>query len=86
MPLYYLCDRLSNAGIRLLDMQFLTHRGGDVCDMHLAAGAAVFHLPAIEQQGDMRIIGIPLAMRRACRRRPSAKIVEARLQHKDDVA
>ena len=63
----YLRNSLSDAGIRLLDMQFLTHRGGDVCDMHLAAGAAVFHLPAIEQQGDMRIVGIPLTMSRSDR-------------------
>ena len=68
MPLYYLCDSLSNAGIRLLDMQFLTHRWGDVGDMHLAAGAAVFNLPAIEQQGDVGIVGIPLAMGRTHRR------------------
>ena len=68
MPLNYLRDRLSDAGIRLLDMQFLTHRGGDVGDMHLAAGAAVFHLPAVKQQGYMRIVGIPLAMGRTHRR------------------
>ena len=68
MPLYYLHNSLSDAGIRLLDMQHLGDGRSNVCDVYLAAGAAMFHFPAIEQQGDVGIVGIPLAMGRTHRR------------------
>ena len=55
-------DGLTNAGVGLLDMEHLGDGGGDIGDMYLTTGAAVLYLPAVEQQGDMGIVGIPFAV------------------------
>ena len=46
----------------LLDMEHLGHCRRNIGDVNLTARTAVLHLPAIEQQGDMGVVGIPLAV------------------------
>ena len=56
------CDSLADAGVGLLDVQHLTDGWGDIGDVYLTTRTAVLHLPAEEQQGDMRIVGVPVAV------------------------
>lgn len=55
-------DGLTDAGVGLLDVEHLGDGGGDVGDVDLATGAAVLYLPAVEQQGNVGIVGVPLAV------------------------
>ena len=82
----YLRNGLAGAGIGLLDVQHLAHGGRDVVDMYLARRGTVTDTPAEEQQGDVGVVGVPLAVGGAYGRRPSAEGVVARLGHDEDIA
>ena len=86
MSLYNLHNSLSDTGIRLLNMQHLTHSRGNISNMNLARGRAMLYLPTIEQKWYMSIVGTPCAMGSTYGRRTSPETIKAWFQHKDDVA
>ena len=66
-------------------MQQLRHCRRNISNMYLTAGAAVSDLPTVEQQGDMRIVGIPLAVGRTYGRRILTELIPAWLQDQQDI-
>ena len=84
---YHFCYCLSHTSVWLLDVQHLGDGGSDIRNVYLTAGATVLHLPAIEQQGDVGVVGVPLPVGCANRRRRTCpELIPPSLQHQQQVA